>query len=266
MAVKQIENLLVLLEFFAERQEPATLADVVRHFGWPRSSAHNILSTLADAGYLYEPRARGGYYPSSRWQQLAAAFADGEPIAESLRNIIIDLGARTGETIWVSAPSGLYAVFLDVVESSAAVRYAAQLGNRVPIHVTASGQTLLSQMPERDCEVLLRKASFGNWGPNAARSIDEVRAQMEAGRRRGWFLSASNYSPDLGGVAVPIVLGDRVFSVTVAGPLYRVADKFEYHAQEIYAAIGRELGEDYCARTLRDIDPPVWGRFVNPYA
>jgi DNA-binding IclR family transcriptional regulator len=258
MVVKQIENLLALLEFFAERKEPATLADVVRHFGWPRSSAHNILTTLVETGYLYEPRARGGFYPSSRWQRLSQAFTEAEPVPEALHNIITDLGEKTGETIWVSAPSGLYAVFLEVVESSAAVRYAAQLGNRVPIHITASGQTLLSQMPDKDREVLLRKTVYGCWGPNAATSVDGVRQQMAEAAERGWFISASNYSPDLGGVAVPIVLGDRIFSVTVAGPLYRVVDKFEENARLIYEAIARELGPDHSARTLKGIKVPTW--------
>lgn len=258
MPVKQIEKLIALLEFYAERGEPATLADVVEHFDWPRSSAHKMLSTLANTGYLYEPRARGGYYPSSRWSQLSNAFSEGEPIPVALRNIITDLGQQTGETIWISAPSGLFAVFLAVVESSAAIRYAAKLGNRVPIHITASGQTLLSQMPEKDREIILRKATFGNWGPNAARSIDEVRSQMSEASRRGWFISASNYSPDLGGVAVPIVLGNRIYSVTVAGPLYRVANKFEKNAQKIYSAISKELGSDHSARTLKGINIPVW--------
>ena len=205
MLVRQIENLLALLEFFADRQRPATLADIVRHFGWPRSSAHNIISTLVDSGYLYEPSARGGYYPSSRWTQLSLAFSEGERVPESLLRIINDLGKRTGETIWISAPSGLFAVFLAVVESSAAIRYTAQLGNRVPIHITASGQSLLSQMPQKDSEILLRKTTYGNWGPNAARSIEEVGQQMSEGAERGWFMSSSYNSPDLGGVALPIV-------------------------------------------------------------
>ena len=62
---------------------------------------------------------------------------------------------ETGETIWVSAPSGLFAVFLDVAESPAAVRYAARPGKRVPIHVTATGQALMSQMPDRDRDLKL---------------------------------------------------------------------------------------------------------------
>lgn len=109
MTVRQIENLVALLEYFAERQKPATLADIVHQFDWPRSSAFNILTTLIEAGYLYEPRARSGYYPTQRWLQLGQALAEGEPVPEALRNIIRNLAATTGETAWISAPSGLFA-------------------------------------------------------------------------------------------------------------------------------------------------------------
>ncbi len=244
MTVRQIENTLALLEYFAGRQAPATLADIVRDLGWPRSSAFNILTTLAEAGYLYEPRARGGFYPTTRWQRLSDAFAEGEPLPDALHAILHRLGEQTGETIWAAAPAGLHAVFLDVVESPAPIRYTAAPGKRVPIHVTASGQALLSQMSDRDREVLLRKARFDGHGPNAPRNLDEVRAQIAEGRARGWFRSASNYSPDLGGVSVPVVMGDRIFSITVAGPLFRVADKADTHAQAIQAAIAEAVEAD----------------------
>lgn len=253
MTVKQIENVLALLEFFAKRQKPATLADVTSYFGWPRSSAFNILSTLAESGYLFEPKARGGYYPTPRWNQVVSAIAEGEPLPEQLRVILRNLASRTGETVWISAPSGAFAVFLDVVESDAPIRYAATPGKRVPIHVTASGQALLSQMTERDREVLLRKATFGGYGPNAARSVEEVRTQMAEGCARGWFYSSSFYSRDLGGVSVPVVIGDRVYAVTVAGPIFRVKDKSAKHAALIYQAVADELGADHTGETLKDI-------------
>lgn len=59
MDVKQVVNALELIEFFATHRRPATLAEISKHFGWPRSSTFNLLGTLANRGYLYEPRARG---------------------------------------------------------------------------------------------------------------------------------------------------------------------------------------------------------------
>ena len=80
MLVRQADNVLSILEFFAERQGPATVADLTAHFGWPRSSTFNMVATLVERGYLYEPRARGAYYPTARWQVMAQAVAAAQPV------------------------------------------------------------------------------------------------------------------------------------------------------------------------------------------
>ena len=141
-------------------------------------------------------------------------------------------------------------MFLAAAESQAGIRYAARQGQRVPIHLTASGQALLSQMPERDREAILRKAGFEARGPAAARTLEEVRAQIEGGRARGWFRSASYWSADLGGVSIPVAVEGRVFSLTVAGPLFRVEAKEELHARLLHRAVAEAFGPDHAARTL----------------
>ncbi|UCI31943.1 IclR family transcriptional regulator [Mesorhizobium sp. B4-1-4] len=245
MTVKQIENLIALLEYFAETKSPATLADIVDHFGWPRSSTFHILTTLAQKGYLYEPRVREGFYPTPRWLHLASVIAEAEPVPEGLLRIMRKLADKSGETVWISAASGQYAVFLEVIESQAPVRYTATPGKRVPIHLTASGLALLSQFEERDREIVLRKATFEERGPKGPRNLDEVRAELEAGRRRGWFSSASYYTPDLGGVAIPVMINSRIFAVTVAGPLFRAEAQFAAFASGICEAVAAEYGPDY---------------------
>ncbi|QIE55045.1 IclR family transcriptional regulator [Pikeienuella piscinae] len=237
MIVRQARNVLRLLEFFAEKKAPATLAEISAAFGWPRSSTYNILTTLSNAGFLYEPRARAGFYPTPRWLQLAQEIAEAEPIPEALTGLIHDLAEGTGETVWISAPSGLHAVMLHVVESRAPVRYAARPGDRVPIHATASGQALLAQMPSRDVDVILRKADYVRYGAGTPMTRAEVLKGLEEGKARGWFASASNYSADLGGVAAPVAMAGRIFAVTVAGPLFRVGDRMEETAKYLIDAL-----------------------------
>ncbi|WP_051390175.1 IclR family transcriptional regulator [Bradyrhizobium sp. Ec3.3] len=253
MTVKQIENALSLLEYFAERKRPATLADVVGHFGWPRSSVFHILSTLAESGYLYEPQVREGFYPTPKWLQLATEIAEAQPIPEGLTRIIRVLAQETGETVCISAASGQYAVFLDVMESESPVRYSAKLGKRVPIHLTASGLALLSQLKEKDREIILRKATYDERGPNGARNIVEVRETLMTGCERGWFQSASHYTPDLGGVAVPVEVGSRSFAITVAGPLFRAESLFGSFASAIHGAIAEEYGAHHNKGMLEEL-------------
>ena len=79
MIVRQAANVLEILEYFARTKRPATLAELASHFGWPRSSTFNLLTTLTEKGYLYEPRPRAGYYPTPRWGGGGGAPGGGGP-------------------------------------------------------------------------------------------------------------------------------------------------------------------------------------------
>ena len=69
---------------------------------------------------------------------------------DALHQLLETLQARTGETAVLAVASGANAVFVDSVESRQAVRYAARPGKMVPLHVTATGRALLSQMTPAD--------------------------------------------------------------------------------------------------------------------
>ena len=80
MIVRQAANVLEIMEFFAQTRKPATLAEIADHFGWPRSSTFNLLATLSEKGYLYEPRPRAGFYPTPRLLTMAQMISEVEPL------------------------------------------------------------------------------------------------------------------------------------------------------------------------------------------
>jgi len=231
MDVRQVANVLELIAFFAERGRPATLAEISRHFGWPRSSTFNLLGTLVSRGFLYEPRAREGYYPSPRWSELVQRIERAAPISAPLRALTQTLWERIGETIVLAAVSGSQALFIHTIESAHAVRYSAAVGKLVPLHVTATGRALLSLMPDADREAILKKARFERYTASTLLSVDAVETEIARSRARGWFESAAEFTPDLGGVAVALPLKDRQLAVLAAGPILRVQPNYVRMAQ-----------------------------------
>jgi IclR family transcriptional regulator, acetate operon repressor len=225
MIVRQAAYVLDVLEYFAQLKRPATSAEVADHFGWPRSSTFNLLTTLAEKGYLYEPRPRAGYYPTPKWLEMARMIADVEPLPAWTHAVVVELSAETGETVAIAAPAGTMAVFIDVVESSEPIRYFAQIGHRIPIHATASGRALLLQYARDERDALYRKVEFRQYGASTPISIDAVEAELRSSVDRGYCQSFGDYSRDLAGIAIPLPLGDRRLSVVVAGPEFRVRPK-----------------------------------------
>src|SRR3546814_2253803 len=101
MLVRQAANVLDVLEYFAQTKKPASLAEISAALGWPRSSAFNLLTTLAQRGYLYEPRPKAGFYPTPRWQWLLRDIADLDLLPAPLCEAADEVARLTGETVAV---------------------------------------------------------------------------------------------------------------------------------------------------------------------
>lgn len=231
MQVKPVANLLALLEFFAQRQSPASLSDIAKHFDWPRSSTHNLIGTLLAQGYLYEPDGSKNYYPSSLWQQHIDRISAAAPLPDAALQLLHALVQHTQETVVLAGISGQKALFLAAQESPHAVRYTAQVGKTVPLHATATGRALLAQMPHKQREQLLRQAHFERHTNSTLMSVQAVEEEIARSQVRGYFIGAAEYSQDLGGIALPLPLQGRQLAILVAGPLARMQGRLDELAQ-----------------------------------
>ena len=95
MHVKQISNLFALMDYFVRARKPLSVREIV--------SAFNIVETMVECGYLYQPVARGGYYPTTRWMELARDLSESQPLPESVHRLLVELMNQTGETLSLAA-------------------------------------------------------------------------------------------------------------------------------------------------------------------
>lgn len=241
MKVKQISNLFRLMELFARSGEALSVREIVAAFGWPRSSAFNIVTTLVQEGYLYQPVARGGYYPTAKWMELARELSDSQPLPPSVHALLAGLCAETGETLFLAAPEGTSVVFLDVVESSADIRFIASIGQRLPIHVTAAGRAILAQYGEEERAKLYQRIHFQAFEKDTLTSPGLVEEAILAGQERGWHLNLGIYAPGVAGVAVPLPLGSQRYAIALGGPVSRVEGREAEIGELLRSRVGRYL-------------------------
>lgn len=242
MIVRQAAHVLELLEYFARRRRPATLSEVAQDLGWPRSSTFNLLGTLAERGFLYEPRVREGFYPTPRLLTLARTITEAEPLPEAVTILLRDLVEETGETAGIAAASGTEAVFIEVCESPRPIRYFAQPGLRMPIHITSCGRAILSQLGAAERAAVLRKVTFERHGPATPMSVAEVEAEIRRSVERGWFQNLAEFSQDLCGVSLPLPLDGRHLALVVAGPLNRMQERIPALAARMRRGLEQALG------------------------
>lgn len=239
MLVRQAANVLELMEYFARRKRPATLAEISDDLGWPRSSTFNLVGTIADKGWLYEPRARNGYYPSPRWLTLARTVAEAEPLPDAVHALLLEIADKTGETTAIAALAGTNAIFLDVVECSHSVRYFAQIGDRVPVHASSVGRAILAQQTPEERRAIYRKIKFEPFSDTTPCSVEAIETSLTEAAERGYHQSSSEYIADLAGVAIALPISHRRLSLVVAGPTSRCLNRRPDTAATILACVAR---------------------------
>lgn len=242
MLVKQISNLFELIELFARVGKPLAVREIVEEFGWPRSSVFNIVATMVEHGYLYQPVPRGGYYPTTRWMELARELADSQPLPESVHELLESLAAQTGETLFLAIQEGVNVVFLDVVESTAEIRFIANIGQRLPIHVTAAGRAILSQFPAAERAALLSRIHYQAYEKETFMTPDSVEQDIVSGLGQGWFVNLGIYAPGVAGLAVPFTVEGRRAAIALGGPVSRIQPRVNELGQVVATAVAEYLG------------------------
>lgn len=237
MTVKQASNVLRFFEFFSAQQGPATLTQLADALRIPISSTSNLVDTLRSDGYLFEVKRRGGYYPTRKMHDLNVAILSGNPLLSLIHEAILDLRDETGETVLLAARDGSDVVYLDVVESTQGIRYSADVGSRKPIYAISSGKAMLGSLGDIE---LKREIELLDYSGAASTSITDPKALFEnivAGRKRGWHLNATEFTPDVSGVGMTLDVAGQKFGLSVAGPNYRMAGKHEDLAASLRDAI-----------------------------
>lgn len=227
MTVRQAANVLDLFEYFARRQQPATLSEISDALDWPRSSTFNIIDTLIERGYIFTPNTRFGYYPTSKWLTHSQTISDAMPIPDRVHEVVRDLAEETGETVSLAVPVGLQVVLTYVVESKAVIRYSAEVGKLLPIHSSAAGRAILSQYTKPTRDAILAKISYVQYQPNSMMSREAVLEDIRRAETRGWFESNTEFTPDVAGLALKLPMLGRKMAIAIGGPSFRMQPRIQ---------------------------------------
>jgi DNA-binding IclR family transcriptional regulator len=195
------------------------------------SSWFGIVRTLEARGYLYEVKARGGFYPTRLLFEQARVIASRDPLAERFVPLLEKLRDQTGETVLLSKRLDRQAVYLVVLDSLHSIRYSPKVGEFRPLHASASGKALLGSLTPVLRNEMLSGMKLPRVTSRTITSRAALEADLEQGRARGWYVTHGETVADLMAVAVAVTLSGETYSVALAGPMHRMDSALKRYAK-----------------------------------
>jgi DNA-binding IclR family transcriptional regulator len=195
-------RLFALLELIAAKDQLVTLQDLVTETAMPKPTLHRMLQQLEGAGLLIRQPDGRHYGTGPRLRQFAEKLLLNSTFHGARHAVLKHLVEELGETCNITTLSGSEIVYLDRVETSEPLRFYLRPGSRVPVHCSASGKMILSQMTPSQRRKLLGHAPLRAYTRNTICDLDALEEELARIRRDGFALDDEEFLPGLVCVAV----------------------------------------------------------------
>lgn len=193
----------VIEEIVAHQEKGLLFSEIVSNTNVPKASAHRILKTLVNMGYLqYDPET-GKYRGSLRLSCLGSEIMTHFDLKSYLRPHLIDLHKKTRHTCHLGIRNGNVGVYIDKIESqNYGIKLFSEVGRSFPLHCTALGKVLLAFMdPEKRKEIL--NGELESFTPRTITDPSILEEELEQVRERGYGVDHEEITRGIICVAAP---------------------------------------------------------------
>ena len=240
MATNSVVSAFAVLEGVA-RLQPIGLSELAREVGLPKSTVQRCLLTLQEVGWTESSTTT-----PTRWSMTLRALSvcGSAGTRESLRDLALpamnELQLATTETIHLAAPDGDELVLLERLDTSHRLRAFLPLGERIPLHASATGLAFLSAWDDPRVDAYLARPLEPRT-PDSLVDPAAVRAEVERVRERGYSVNVGGLSTGISSLGAPLVGRDGpVGAISISGPSSRIeATRFAELGEQVTAAAAR---------------------------
>lgn len=182
-----------------ESEPELTPSSLAREAGLPKSTAYRLIDDLTKRGLL--ERGPGGEVALGRrlWE-----IAQHTPLAGTLRQKSLpymeDLNAVVQQTSQLAILCGTSVMIVERLSRTGAVVNPAEVGSRMPAHLTSMGHALLAFSPRSVVEDVMEAH-----GERIAAERPQFRAELAETRRRGYSSLDGVIHRETTGTSVPIL-------------------------------------------------------------
>lgn len=233
---------LEILEAVVAQPTPSTGSQLAAQLGLPKPTAHRIVNSLRELGFLQREPTRGRLIEGDRLVALALHALAAAAARGPRRNILEALAEETGETCNLGVMAAGQVVYIDRVETKWPLGLRFDVGSRVPIHCTAIGKMFLSQMSERQRQKYLGTLPLTRYTENTHTDVDTLIADLDRIRAEGVSFDNCEFMSGVVCVAVPIRgrSGRTVAGLAVSAPEARLTvEEARRHTPELREAAAK---------------------------
>jgi IclR family KDG regulon transcriptional repressor len=245
--VKQVHNAIRILEALGQ-EHGMGVTRISRLLELPKSSVHDILSTLHNDGLVEKDGERNYYSLGLRLFELGNMARANLELRRIATPYMRSLNDDLDETVHLTILDGWQVLYIECFESAKQLRTYSVIGVRAPLHCTAVGKAILAYLSKKQVVEMIKAMGLARFTDNTITDYRALDRDLAEVRRRGYAVDNAEHEEGVRCVGAPIHNHEaRVFaSISVSGPSLRMTPERDGVVGELLTSktdeISRRLG------------------------
>jgi len=224
--LSSVANSIRLLTSFSGDENELGITTLATRLRLAKSTVHRLAATLTSAGFLEQNAESGKYRLGVVLFELGALVRRRMDVANEARPKLRELLEKTGETVQLGIVDHYSVLYVYEMESRHAIRMAAAVGGRAPLHCTAVGKVLLAFQPADYVKQVIDRGLTAHTAKTLTRR-EALLAMLEEVRLRDHAIDDEESESGLRAIAAPVRnhTAAVITALGVAAPVQRMSKK-----------------------------------------
>ena len=224
--LSSVANSIRLMSSFSGEENELGITVLASRLRLAKSTVHRLAATLTAARFLEQNSDTGKYRLGLALFELGSLVRRRMDVADAARQKLRELLEQTGETVQLGIVDHHSVLYIYEMESRRAIRMAAAVGARAPLHCTAVGKVLLAAQPEEYVRQVL-DLGLKSYTPKTIVKREELLETLAEVAQRDYATDDEESETGLRAIASPVRnhTGAVIAAVGLAAPVQRMNKK-----------------------------------------
>ncbi|WP_330555559.1 IclR family transcriptional regulator [Burkholderia multivorans] len=221
--LKTVIKAVAVMDCFSTLDRKLSIAEIAKRLKMPRGTAHRLVTTLREVGFVEQERERDEYRLGLKLFELGNIVLANMDLHREAKSFVEALTDVTGEAVHLCVFDGIQTTLIHRTEPTNERTNTVVVMEASPAHCTATGKAALAFQTDEVVERVIR-LGLRPYTHNTITDPAALRKELALIRERGYSIDDEELSPGTRCVGAPIRnLSGRVFaSISVSGPTRRV--------------------------------------------
>ena len=218
-----------ILKLVSKRPDGITLDEICDSLEMPKTSAYDIVTTLAETGMIHIAKGQKQLYTIGLTAyRVGVSYTNHLDVLGTIEPVLRSFSKEIGKTVFYGVLTGHEVVYLCKFEPENRIITTATVGSKNPVYCTSLGKAILACTDQETRERVIDRIHFRQKTVRTIMSAEYLLEELEKVKEKGYALDARELEDHMECVGAPVYNQEgQVLGAISASSLYKPTEDYD---------------------------------------